>query len=82
MIILLSPAKTLDFTSSVADEPTTPRFEREAGSIARAAAKLSPDDLAGLMHNSEKLAELNAGRFKTFRKAESRPAIRAFSTLR
>lgn len=79
MIILLSPAKTLDFTSSVADEPTTPRFEREAGSIARAAAKLSPDDLAGLMHNSEKLAELNAGRFKTFRKAESRPAIRAFA---
>lgn len=79
MIILLSPAKTLDFTSPVAEVPTTPRFEREAGSIARAAAKLSPDDLAGLMHISEKLAELNAGRFKTFRKAESRPAIRAFA---
>ncbi|GAA4008940.1 YaaA family protein [Sphingomonas humi] len=79
MIILLSPAKTLDFTAPFGEEPTVPRFEREAGSIARAAAKLSPDDLAGLMHISDKLAELNATRFKTFRKADSRPAIRAFA---
>nr|WP_314444949.1 YaaA family protein [uncultured Sphingomonas sp.] len=79
MIILLSPAKTLDFATPFAEEATTPRFEREAGSIARAAAKLSPNDLAGLMHISDKLAELNATRFKTFRKAEQRPAIRAFA---
>lgn len=79
MIILLSPAKTLDFTSPVAEVPTVPRFEREAGSIARAAAKLTPADLAGLMHISDKLAELNAERFRTFRKAEARPAIRAFA---
>lgn len=79
MIILLSPAKTLDFASPAPASPTPPRFGREAGSIARAAAKLSPDDLAGLMHISDKLAELNAVRFKTFRKAEERPAIRAFA---
>lgn len=79
MIILLSPAKTLDFATPFEEEPTQPRFEREAGSIARAAARLKPDDLAGLMHISDKLAELNADRFKTFRKAESRPAIRAFA---
>jgi cytoplasmic iron level regulating protein YaaA (DUF328/UPF0246 family) len=79
VIILLSPAKTLDFASPVAEQPTAPRFEREAASIARAAAKLSPADLSGLMHISAKLAELNAARFKTFRKAEPRPAIRAFA---
>lgn len=79
MIILLSPAKTLDFESSVAEKPTTPRFEREAASIARAAARLSADDLSGLMHISDKLAELNVKRFKGFRKAEQRPAIRAFA---
>jgi len=79
VIILLSPAKTLDFATPFTEEATAPRFEREAGSIARAAAKLSSDDLAGLMHISDKLAELNATRFKTFRKAEKRPAIRAFA---
>ncbi|NJC06236.1 hypothetical protein GGQ97_002029 [Sphingomonas kaistensis] len=79
MIILLSPAKTLDFATPFEEEATTPRFEREAASIARAAAKLGPADLAGLMHISDKLAELNATRFKTFRKAEQRPAIRAFA---
>lgn len=79
MIILLSPAKTLDFQSPVTETPTPPRFEREAASIARAAGKLSADDLAGLMHISDKLAELNAQRFRTFRKAEQRPAIRAFA---
>ncbi len=79
MIILLSPAKTLDFTSPAPEVSTEPRFAREAASIARAAAKLSPAELKGLMHISDKLAELNAERFRTFRKAEPRPAIRAFA---
>lgn len=79
VIILLSPAKTLDFRSPVAEEPTTARFEREAASIARAAARLTPAELSGLMHISDKLADLNAERFRTFRKAEQRPAIRAFA---
>lgn len=79
MIILLSPAKTLDLDSPFTEEPTRPRFEREAGSIARAAAKLKPEELSELMHISDKLADLNARRFKTFRKAEERPAIRTFA---
>jgi hypothetical protein len=79
VIILLSPAKTLDLASPFKEEATRPRFEREAASIARAAAKLSAADLSGLMHISEKLAELNAARYRTFRKAEPRPAIRAFA---
>jgi cytoplasmic iron level regulating protein YaaA (DUF328/UPF0246 family) len=79
MIILLSPAKTLDFASPALESPTEPRFAREAASIARAAARLTPTELSGLMHISDKLAELNAERFRTFRKAEQRPAIRAFA---
>ena len=79
MIILLSPAKTLDFSTPVTDEPTRPRFLVDAGKIARAAAKLSADDLAGLMHISGELAALNRKRFRGFARAERRPAIRAFA---
>lgn len=79
MLILLSPAKTLDLQSPFHEEVTEPRFAGEAARIARAAAKLTPDDLAGLMHISPKLAELNAQRFRHFRKAEERPAIRTFA---
>jgi cytoplasmic iron level regulating protein YaaA (DUF328/UPF0246 family) len=79
VIILISPAKTLDLVTPVAEQSTVPRFDREAASIARAAAKLSPTDLSGLMYISDKLAELNAERFRNFRKAEARPAIRSFA---
>lgn len=79
MIILLSPAKTLDFDSPYAERPTGARFAAEANRIARAAAKLGPEQLAELMHISPKLAALNAARFKNFAVAEERPAIRAFA---
>jgi len=79
MIILLSPAKTLDLASPFAETPTEARFVAEAGRIARAAAKLKPDELSGLMHISPALAELNVKRFKGFAKAEARPAIRTFA---
>ena len=79
MLILLSPAKTLDFTTPVEDIPTKARFATEASRIARAAAKLGPERLGELMHISKSLAELNHQRFRTFGKAEERPAIRAFA---
>ena len=79
MLILLSPAKTLDFTTQIDDMPSRPRFATEASRIARAAAKLGPDRLSELMHISKALAELNHQRFKTFAKAEERPAVRAFA---
>lgn len=79
MIVLLSPAKTLDLDSPYVDKGSEPRFGREASSLARAAARLGPERLAELMHISPKLATLNAERFKTFAKAEQRPAIRMFA---
>lgn len=79
MILLLSPAKTLDFESPVEDAPTRPKFAAEAGRIARAAAGIGPKGLGNLMHISPTLAELNHQRFKRFGRAGKRPAIRAFA---
>ena len=79
MLILLAPAKTLDFDSKFDDEPTRARVATEAGRIARAASKIGADGLVGLMHISPALAELNHQRFKRFARAEPRPAIRAFA---
>ena len=79
MLILLSPAKTLDFETPFAEEPTKPRFSTDASRLARAAAKLGPARLSELMHISHALAELNHKRFKSFTKGEQRPAIRAFA---
>ena len=79
MMILLSPAKTLDFDSAVSDDATRPRFAAEAGRIAHAAAGIGAKGLSELMHISPTLAELNHGRFKRFARAEKRPAIRAFA---
>jgi cytoplasmic iron level regulating protein YaaA (DUF328/UPF0246 family) len=79
MIILLSPAKTLDFESPHDDDGTRPRFAAEARRIARAAAQIGPAGLGKLMHISPALADLNHDRFKRFGRAEQRPAIRAFA---
>ena len=79
MLILLSPAKTLDFVTQYVETPTRPRFGSDASRIARAAAKIGPDGLAGLMHISDALADLNHRRFKGFARADERPAIRAFA---
>ena len=79
MLILLSPAKTLDFETPVDETPTRAKFALEAGRIARAAARLGPTGLADLMHISPALAGLNHNRFRHFAKAEQRPAIRAFA---
>ena len=79
MLILLSPAKTLDETSSFNDAASEARFSADAARLARAAAKLGAPKLAALMHISPKLAELNATRYKGFAKAEPRPAIRLFA---
>lgn len=79
MLILLSPAKTLDFETPVDDVATRAKFAAEAGRIARAAARIGPAGLADLMHISPALAALNHDRFRTFARAEPRPAIRAFA---
>ena len=80
MIALVSPAKTLDLKSPLPDEaPSRPRFEREAATLATAAAKLTAPKLGRLMHISDTLAKLNVDRFRGFAEAAPRPAIRTFA---
>jgi cytoplasmic iron level regulating protein YaaA (DUF328/UPF0246 family) len=80
MLAVISPAKTLDYASPLpALASTPPRFAAEAERLAAAAAKLGPGKLAGLMDISDRLASLNAGRFRDFAAAEERPALYAFA---
>jgi uncharacterized protein len=79
MIAVLSPAKTLDYASPLpALEATHPRFAAEAETLAAAAARMSKKKLGALMHISDKLAALNAERFRGFVDQPERPAMFAF----
>jgi cytoplasmic iron level regulating protein YaaA (DUF328/UPF0246 family) len=80
MISIISPAKSLDYDSPLPPlDPTRPRFEDDAAALAKGAAKLSAKKLSNLMHISDKLATLNAGRYRTFDAAPERPALFAFA---
>jgi len=64
MLILLSPAKSLDFdTPSLVKDASEIQFPHEVEYLASVAAKLSTSDLQGLMSISPALAKLNASRF-------------------
>lgn len=67
MLILLSPAKNMNFDPTPAPAPTRPKFLKEAREIAAAARSLSPARLKRLMSISDKLAAINHKRFAAFR---------------
>ncbi len=86
MIILLSPAKNMNFDAAPLTErppATKPVFLKEAREIAGVARGLSPAKLKKMMSISDKLAALNAERFAAFRgdgKSNSqKPAALAFN---
>ncbi|NJL13563.1 MAG: peroxide stress protein YaaA [Microscillaceae bacterium] len=67
MIILISPAKTLDFESpSPVDMPTAPGLLSESHQLVEVLRQKSPQELAQLMSLSPKLAQLNYERFQTW----------------
>lgn len=67
MITLLSPAKKLNFDPLETQlDITQPRLTDDTREIAGVAKKQSAADLKRLMRISDKLAELNAERFKSF----------------
>lgn len=81
MLILLSPAKTLDMTP-VAAETTQPRLLEDTRKLADALRKKSPNKLRDMMHISENLAELNYQRYQDFHlpftSENAKPAVLAF----
>lgn len=68
MLIVLSPAKTLDETPTFpkALKLTQPQFMAETQTLAKQLKAMDEDELAALMGISPKLAALNATRFKQF----------------
>ncbi|WP_417616504.1 peroxide stress protein YaaA [Oceanisphaera sp.] len=64
MLIVVSPAKTLDFdTPPVIADFTQPELLAESALLIERARQLSPADIGKLMKISDKLAGLNAARF-------------------
>ena len=83
MLIVLSPAKTLDFERPVPEASfSMPALLDEAESLVGILREKSPAELASLMKISDRLAVLNAARFETwsrpFTPQNARQAVFAF----
>ncbi|MEI2266171.1 peroxide stress protein YaaA [Erwinia sp. CGal63] len=83
MLMVISPAKTLDFTSPLATTSfTQPALLDDAQKLIAVARDLTPAQIASLMDISDKLADLNAGRFQNwqtpFTPDNARQAMLAF----
>ena len=85
MLILLSPAKSLDMEAapvldgSGAPKPTSPRHAETTGKLAAALARKTAPQLGALMSISPKLAELNRDRYRAFGEQTKKPALLAFA---
>lgn len=67
MLIVISPAKTLDFdTSPRTQMATTPGFLDDSEILIKELRKHSPADISNLMKLSDKLAVLNSTRYETW----------------
>ncbi|NQS87484.1 peroxide stress protein YaaA [Pantoea allii] len=83
MLMVISPAKTLDYESPLATQRfTQPALLEKSQQLIKIARKLSPAQVASLMSISDKLAHLNAERFNSwqpdFSLENARQAILAF----
>ncbi len=84
MLIVVSPAKSLDYSSPVPTRKhSQPRMLEEASSLVKVMRQKTPDEIAALMGISPALAELNFERFADweapFAAGDARPALLAFS---
>lgn len=78
MLIVISPAKKLDFTPASADLPMTPRrCAGETAELSKVTRQLSRADLRRLMSISEALADLNYERFQAFDNDATDGAVQA-----
>ena len=68
MILVLSPAKTLNEEPSPLKNHTDLVFAKESIQLAKKLKRLQQDEFEKLMHISSKLAELNLSRYKNFKK--------------
>ncbi len=84
MLIVVSPAKTLDYESPLPPGlvPTRPDFLADSAELIAILADFTPAEIASLMSLSDKLAALNVARYQTwhpdYAEPEARPAVFAF----
>lgn len=83
MLVLLSPAKSLDFVTPIdSSRATQPALLQQSEVLVKRARRMSAKQLRSLMSISESLAEENVERFKTwsrpFTDDNARPAVHAF----
>jgi uncharacterized protein len=84
MLILLSPAKNIDYSPPVQTVAATlPRMGQDIAALAKVTVKLSRAQIGKLMHISDALADLNWQRFQTLSatlsQGETLQAILAFN---
>ncbi len=82
MLVVISPAKRLDWTEHPV-QTTSPAFPEDAARLVKTARNLPLRDLKGLMDLSDDLARLNRDRFRAYEEEPSqdatRPAVFAFA---
>ncbi|AJD48257.1 hypothetical protein S7S_09215 [Isoalcanivorax pacificus W11-5] len=83
MLIVVSPAKTLDYQSDIPRLRTTrPRMLEQSSELVAQLRHLDPPALASLMHVSDAIASLNVARFAEWSAEmppeQARPALFAF----
>ncbi len=84
MLIVLSPAKSLDYkTPAVTHKYTQPEFMSRSAELIKTLSKYSPAQIASLMGISDQLAALNVGRFASWMQEctteNAKQAVLAFS---
>lgn len=80
MIAIISPAKSLDFDSTLpAHKSTENRFPEETARLAGAISNLSKKKLKSIMPVSDNLIDLNHGRYSQFFDQPERSAIFAYN---
>ncbi len=71
MLVLLSPAKSLDFQPLKDIPRTQARLKKDAQELVEVMRPKKPNDLKKLMSISDKLADLNVARFQAFKKSHA-----------
>lgn len=84
MLIVVSPAKSLDYESPLATKKfSQPELLDHSERLVKVMAKKSPDEISSLMSVSPTLGELNFSRFhdweRPFTTSNARPALLAFN---
>ena len=83
MIIVLSPAKTLDYEFDASNEYSVPAFLNQSSKLISELKEKEPKDIASLMGLSDKLATLNYDRYQSWSpskkvSADSKPSMLVF----